>query len=199
MKISSDGTDYGNVRIVVKSRTNELDMILNNVTLHNFETVLRSDAATLKLGFYGNAVGIYTTKGATGRNGDYCSSFVQSGIHAGNGGGANIAIVCSGKLNIVCGAQTTRKGGDCDGLGSTGGNGGNGGNGAKAIQADTINVTFTNGKSKSNISIVGGSGGAGGSGGHGRKWYGTKGDYGSNGSGGSSATATNVPINYPAA
>ena len=209
-KIASDGSTYSNVRIVVQQRNGTYDLILDSVFLKNGNTVLTSDASTLNLGCYGNTVGICATKAAKGKNGEYCSSFWISSINAGDGYNGNVAVVCSGKINITVSAKSTTikggeggnggDGGDCDGSGSTGGHGGDGGSGAWAIKADTINVSFKNGATKSNLNISGGAGGSGGEGGYGTiigiLGIGFKGNYGDNGSGGASATPSNVPINY---
>ena len=204
--ISSEGALYGNVRVVVENHMGSYDLVLRNVQLQNNHTVLKSDAATLKLGFYGNAVGLQTMKAAGGSDGESFGAFqIGNGGPGGNGANASAAIECNGKLDIVCGADTAIRGGDggnggnggnSDSSGSSGGQGGNGGNGAHAIKADSIQVSFDNGKDKSNLTLLGGAGGSGGSGGKGAFLFGIGGSYAPNGSGGSSAPATNVEVQY---
>lgn len=206
VKISSNGVTYSNVRIVIDTRSSAFNLVFDNISLQNYNTVVTSHAATLNIGFYGSNCWISTTKGATGSNGEsYGALQIGNGGNGRRGADANIAVVCSGKLNITCGANTVIRGGDggnggnggnSDSSGSTGGTGGNGGNGAMAIKADQITVSFVLGKTKSNISIQGGYGGSGGSGGYGSVLFGSGKKYASNGSGGNSATATNVTIKY---
>ena len=202
VKISGNpDATYGNVRISVASRGSAFSLLLSDLRLYNYNTVISSAAHTLNLGFFGSRCAIETTTAAGGANGVSGESFVTSAVHGKSGANANVAISCSGIINITCGATTYLKGGnggnggnggDPSGLGADGGNGGRGGNGAHAIYANQITATFTEGTDRSALSVVGGSGGAGGSGGDGT-WLGSD---GSNGAGGSSATATNVSINY---
>lgn len=200
-KITSNGSSYSNVRISISSRNTPYDLILSSVSFENSNTVISSSAPVLNLGFYGSSCSVKTKKGATGSTGNsyYFPELPNGGLDGGRGKDGNVAVVCSGTLNITCGTITAIKGGDGgDGgsggknntFGGTGGNGGAGANGAVAIKADVINVYFANGKTRSDITVKGGSGGSGGAKGTG--WSGN----GSSGSSGSSALASNVTINY---
>lgn len=206
-KLDGNGAAYDNVRIVVDKRITGFGLLLVNVTLENYDTVIKSNADKLNIGFYGDQCSISTLKGKTGKTGkSYGALQISTGEgNGGTGANANIAVTCSGKLDIICGTTTIIKGGDggnggnggnSDSSGSFGGNGGDGGDGAMALNADQINVSFVFGRSKSDITIIGGAGGQGGKGGYGTGpfWIGK--DYAPNGTGGKSALATNVEINY---
>lgn len=206
-KIASNGTEYGNVRISIGSRNSSYDLKLSNIGFVNYHTIISSSAHTLNLGFYGSSCSLACTKASNGANGEgYGVWQVGNGGDGGNGANGNVAISCSGILNITCGANVYitggsggngGNGGNSNSSGSHGGNGGNGGNGAVGIKADVINVSFTNGKAKSNLSIYGGSGGTGGEGGWGKAFLGIgKINKGKTGTSGSSALAANTTINY---
>ena len=213
-KIASDGTSYSNVKINIDGRVGAYDLVLYNVSFKNAATII-SSSASLNLGFYGAKISISTTNGANGANGAKGAGGLNSNINGypstfgrpgGHGQSANTPIAISGTLVITCASQVTIKGGNGgnggaggesgDSAGAEGGDGGNGGNGAYGITANTINVYFTNGATRYNISISGGSGGAGGTGGDG---YGVsifEAPDGANGSNGASRGAANVTINY---
>lgn len=206
-KVASNGAEYGNVRIKIENRNTPFDLKISNIALINNSTVISSNAPTLNLGFYGGTCTLSCTKAANGANGaGYGVWEVGNGGNGGNGANGNVAISCSGNLNIICGVAVYvsggsggngGNGGNSKSSGSSGGNGGNGGNGAFGIKANQINVSFVNGKAKSDLTIRGGAGGTGGTGGWGRAVLGfIKINQGSTGASGSSALASNVSINY---
>ena len=206
-KVASNGAEYGNVRIKIENRNTPFDLKISNIALINNSTVISSNAPTLNLGFYGGTCTLSCTKAANGANGaGYGVWEIGNGGNGGNGANGNVAISCSGNLNIICGVAVYvsggsggngGNGGNSKSSGSSGGNGGNGGNGAFGIKANQINVSFVNGKAKSDLTIRGGAGGTGGTGGWGRAVLGfIKINQGSTGASGSSALATNVSINY---
>ena len=197
--------EYRNVRISIAQRDTQFNLMMYDLRLYNFNTIITSDAHTLNIGFFGKNCTVETTKASDGANGQGGQSINTSDTHGKRGGDANVAIRCNGIINITCASNTYLKGGNggnggkggdnngISGIATNGGNGGPGGNGAHAVYANQINVTFESGYSKANLSVVGGSGGSGGSGGKGG-WL--MGSDGTTGSGGSSATATNVTVNY---
>ncbi len=206
-KIASNGAQYGNVRIKIESRNTPFDLKISNVALINYSTVISSSAPTLNLGFYGATCTLACTKASNGANGaGYGTWEVGNGGNGGSGANGNVAISCSGNLNITCGVAVYitggsggdgGNGGNSKSSGSSGGNGGNGGNGAFGIKANEINVSFVNGKTKSDFTVRGGAGGTGGTGGWGSAFLGIgKINRGAAGASGSSALASNVSINY---
>lgn len=205
-KFISRGITYKNVRFVINSRTTPFDLILENLVLENKDTIITSNAEKLNLTFAGDSVTICTTKGSDGSKGASYGAFqIGNGGNGGAGQNGNSPIVCSGALEIYCGATVVLKGGDggnggaggnSDSSGSSGGVGGRGGNGAHAIKATITNVYFLNNKNSTHISISGGAGGNGGAGGYGKglMWIGKT--YASAGGHGDDALSSDRPINY---
>ena len=182
-------------------------MMFSNVSFSNYNTIISSDAYRLNVTFSGDSnITLQTTKGANGSNGESYGAFqIGNGGRGGNGSDANIPVVCSGMLNIICGTNVTILGGDggnggnggsSKSSGSVGGVGGNGGNGAVAIYSNDITVTFIGGTDQGNISLRGGSGGSGGIGGTGKGAFWIGSNKAADGNPGSSALATNVPAKY---
>lgn len=201
-KISSNGAQYGNVLISIEGRSSSYDLKLSSIGLVSYYTIISSSAQTLNLGFYGSGCSLGCLQATNGENGYSGSIDPGNGSSNGkNGSNGSATIVCSGALNITCGATTYITGGNggnggnggkITGLGGNGGNGGAGGNGGNGIIAGSITASFVNGATKSNLIIYGGSGGSGGTGAKG-VWPGKNGSAGASGS---SGLATNVPISY---
>ncbi len=198
--VGTSGQVY-NVRIEVESRETALTVDLVNVSLKsisNDPVIESSSAASLTLGFYGEACAITGKNGAAGKD----ASLTNFAYNGGNGGNGYDAISVTGDLVIKNGADAvTIKGGNGgkggDGIDAApspqdGGDGGKGGNGAYAIQASSITIQGTDGHSSQSVTLVGGDGGKGGSAGEGFLW----GDDGKTGAAGQTQSASTVSPIY---
>lgn len=197
-----NGSNYDLGITINNNNAKSFDLVLDNVVIQRFNTIINSSVEQLNLIFNGENNVIETTTGAQGADGKSGGSLVTNAIHGHSGGNANVAINASGNITLSY-YNTARpavkikggnggnggNGGKAGGVGANGGNGGNGGNGANAISANKITVK----NDAKAIQLIGGSGGAGGTGGK-KSWLGSS--NGANGNYGAGASATNVTITY---
>jgi hypothetical protein len=208
-QIVGNGSNYSNITFEIQKRTNEYDLQISKANFENVNSVIKSDASRLNLSFLGDTIiTVKTTKASNGEAGkSYGMSEYANGGAGGNGEDANPAILCNGKLSIICSTTVILCGGDGGDGGrggdagnsatgiSIGGRGGDGGDGAFAIYASSVEVTFADGAQPDKFTVNGGKGGRPGAGGMGKFMYIYEAPAES-GEVGAAAAACNVTIRY---